>query len=111
MSAVKSFLVAAVLSVAFVGAAQARDVFTVKLAAPVAEQSQVIALNTVWSCEGDTCVARPGHDANVRSCRQLLRELDGATIVSYGPESRQLSGDEIARCNGNTAAASQQAAN
>lgn len=113
MSAVKSLFFAAVISFGFVGAAQARDVFTVKLASPVAAQAQIIAQNTVWNCDGDTCLARPNHASTVRSCRQLLRELGDARIVSYGPEGASLSGDEIARCNGDTvqAVASQPATN
>ena len=101
MSALKTLLVAAVASAAFAGAAQARDVFTVKLQAPVAEQTRVIAQNTIWNCEGDTCVARPDHASTVRACRQFVRQL-GAQVVAYGPAGNELTGEEIARCNGQT---------
>lgn len=110
MSVVRSLVIAAFASASFAGVAYARDaVFTVKLDAPVAEQTRVIAQNTVWTCEGDTCVARPGHGANVRSCRQFVRE-SGARVVAYGPEGDQLNAEEIARCNGEQPA-TQQAAN
>ncbi len=110
MTAVKSILFAALASVAFAGPAFARDpVFTVKLEAPLAEQTRVIAQNAIWTCEGDTCLARPNHASNVRSCRQFVREA-GARVSAYGPEGDQLTADEIARCNGD-AGASQQARN
>jgi hypothetical protein len=100
MTVLKSFAVAAIASAAFVGAAYARDaVFTVKIETPVAEATRYIASNTIWSCEGDTCQARPNHAASVRACRQFVRE-SGARVISYGPEGGELSAEEIARCNG-----------
>lgn len=109
MSAIRSILVAAVVSASFVGAAVARDaVFTAKLETPVAERTQIIALNTVWTCEGDTCLARPDHGANVRSCRHFARET-GVRITAYGPAGEELDAAEIARCNGESA--TQQARN
>lgn len=110
MSVVRSLVIAALASASFAGAAYARDaVFTVKLEAPVAEQTRVIAQNTVWTCEGDTCLARPSHGANVRSCRQFVRE-SGARVTAYGHEGDELTPDEIARCNGEESP-TQQAAN
>jgi hypothetical protein len=103
MSIVRSFVLAAVISAGFTGAAFARDpVFTIKLEAPVAEETRVIANNAVWSCDGDTCLARPAHEATVRACRQFVRE-SGARVISYGSEADQLSADELARCNGESA--------
>jgi hypothetical protein len=102
MSAFRTFVLAAVVSVGFTGVALARDpVFTVKLEAPVAEQTRVIANNAVWNCAGDTCVARPSHGATVRACRQFVREA-GVRVAAYGPEGGELSADELARCNGET---------
>lgn len=110
MSALRTIMFAAIASMSFAGAAYARDtVFTVQIEGATTER-QVIAQNTVWTCEGDTCRARPNHAASVRACRQIAREL-GARIVAYGPEDRPLSADELARCNGETPAATQQAAN
>lgn len=111
MSVLKSLVVAAVISVGFAAPAFARDaVFTAKLEAPVAEQTRVIAQNTIWTCEGDTCRARADHAVTVRACRQLSREAGDVRIVAYGIEGRELSADEIARCNGD-ASATQQAQN
>jgi hypothetical protein len=102
MSALKSIVAAVVISAAFAAPAFARDLYTIKLAAPVAEQTRIIALNTIWDCSGDTCLARADHGANVRSCRQFVREAEGLRITSYGTAQDQLSADEIARCNGET---------
>lgn len=103
MTAVRTFVLAAAMSMGFAGAAFARgEVFTIQLEAPAA-QSQIIAQNTVWSCEGNTCVARPNHAATARSCRQFAREA-GVRVTAYGPENDPLSSDELARCNGDEAA-------
>jgi len=106
MSALRSIVAAAVISAAFVAPAFAREVYTIRLAQPVAEQTRVIALNTIWDCNGDTCVARADHGANVRSCRHFVRQSNGLRIASYGTAGAQLSSDELARCNGETYQAS-----
>lgn len=104
MNVLKSILVAAIASTAFVGAAYARDggIFTVKLEAPVAEQTQYITQNTIWTCDGDTCRARAQHASTIRACRQFVREA-GVRVIAYGPEGGELTADELARCNGDTA--------
>jgi hypothetical protein len=110
MSAIKSLLVAALASTAFIGAAYARGaVFTAKLEAPVAAHTRVIAQSTIWNCDGDTCLARPTHAVSVRACRQLTHQL-GARVTAYGAEGAELNADEIARCNGDNQP-SQQARN
>jgi hypothetical protein len=100
MSALRSILATALVSAAFVAPAFARDVYTIRLATPVPQQTRVIALNTIWDCECDTCRARADHGANVRSCRQFVRESNGLRVSAYGAADDQLSADEIARCNG-----------
>lgn len=103
MSALKSVLVAALMTASLVGVAAARDqVFTLRLAQPVAEHTRVIALNAVWNCSGDTCTARVDHASSVRACRQFAHQAGDVQVLSYGPEGAQLSTDEIARCNGQT---------
>ena len=110
MSVVRSLVLAAVLSAGFVGAAYARDqVFTVKLAQPVAEHTRVIAVNTLWNCDGDTCVARANHASTVRSCRQFVHQAGDVRVTAYGPAGSELTADELARCNGESA--TQQAQN
>lgn len=104
--ALKTFALAAILSAGLTSAALARDaVFTVKLTTPVAERTQVIAQNTIWTCEGDTCVAAATHSATVRSCRQFVREA--GPVTAYGPENDPLSAEELDRCNGATAPTTQ----
>lgn len=110
MSAIRSLVIAAVVSIGFAAPALARDaIFTVKLEAPVAEQTRVIAQNAVWTCEADTCRARATHAVTVRACRQFVRQAGDVRIASYGTDGRELSADELARCNGESA--TQQAQN
>lgn len=101
MTVVRSLVIAAVVSAGFAGAAYARDpVFTIKLAQPVSEPTRVIAVNTLWNCDGDTCLARPSHAATVRSCRQFVHQAGDVRVTAYGSDGDQLSADELARCNG-----------
>ncbi len=102
MSVIRSAVLAAMITAGFAAPAFARDaVFTLKLEAPVAEQTQVIAQNALWRCEGDTCRTRAGHAVSVRACRQFIRQAgDEVRVVAYGTQDRELSADEIARCNG-----------
>lgn len=103
MSFVRFLAIAAVASASLAGAAFARDaVYTIKLASPVAERTQVIAQNTIWTCEGDTCRARSSNGANVRACRQFVRQ-SGARVTEFGSEADALTAEEIARCNGEQA--------
>ncbi len=105
----RSLVLSALIGVVLVGPAFARDpVFTARLEAPLAAGVRVIAQNTVWSCDGDTCRSRPSHGASVHACRQFVRE-SGARVLAYGPEGGELTADELARCNGDTA--SQEARN
>jgi hypothetical protein len=109
MNAVRTIALAAALSMGFAGAAFARDpVFTATLDT-ASQEARVIAQNAIWNCEGATCVARASHAVSVRACRQLVRET-GGRVLAYGNETRQLTADELARCNGESAA-TQQAAN
>ncbi|MGE0595987.1 MAG: hypothetical protein AB7P07_06465 [Hyphomonadaceae bacterium] len=110
LTAARTIMIAAMLGASFTGAAYARDqVFTARLAAPAAE-SRIIVQNSIWNCEGETCVARADHASTVRACRQLVREL-GAAVLAYGPEGAQLSDDELNRCNADVAPRTQQAQN
>lgn len=101
MSALRTVFVAAALSIGMAGVAHARDISTARLDAP-SQQNRVIAEQTLWNCSGDTCTARPNRAPSVRSCRQFVRQ-SGARIVAFGTETRQLSADELARCNGDDA--------
>ncbi|MBS0383950.1 MAG: hypothetical protein JSS00_01215 [Proteobacteria bacterium] len=97
MTAFKS-IAAAILSAAFAGAAYAQSsTFTAKVAGEPA-QSRIIALNTMWNCSGDTCIAHPDHAVSVRACRQFAHQAR-VQVTAYGNEQQQLSADELARCN------------
>ncbi|MFZ2029781.1 MAG: hypothetical protein WAU68_05705 [Vitreimonas sp.] len=98
MTNFKSIIVAAVLSTAFAGAAYAQgSTFTAKVEGQ-ATQARLIAINTMWNCSGDTCVAHPNHAVSVRACRQFAHEA-GVRVTAYGSEAQQLSSEELARCN------------
>ncbi|HWA01708.1 MAG TPA: hypothetical protein VG841_15475 [Caulobacterales bacterium] len=97
MSVAKTVLAAALFAASFAGVAVARDqVITARLAAP-AQHARVIAQNTLWTCEGDTCVANSRRGASVHDCRQFKREA-GQTVTAFG----DLSAEDLARCNGET---------
>jgi hypothetical protein len=99
MTTFKSIILAAVLSTAFAGAAYAQgSAFTAKVEGQAA-QTRLIAINTMWNCSGDTCVAHPNHAVSVRACRQFAHEA-GVRVTAYGSEQQQLSSEELARCNG-----------
>ncbi|NWG52459.1 MAG: hypothetical protein HXY28_01955 [Hydrogenophilaceae bacterium] len=102
VSFTRSLVAAMVLSTAFVGVAQARDLFTAQLQAP-AQESRVIARSTLWTCEGDVCRAMPRHGVSVSACRALVREI--GPVTSYGAEDDQLSAAQIAECNASSSAA------
>ena len=99
MTTFKSIIFAAVLSTAFAGAAYAQgSTFTAKVEGQAA-QTRLIAINTMWNCSGDTCVAHPNHAVSVRACRQFAHQA-GVRVTAYGSEQQQLSSEELARCNG-----------
>jgi hypothetical protein len=94
----RSMLVASVLALSFGGVAHARDqVFSAQLANPTSERAEIIALDTLWRCEADACVAVARHSPTVRACRQFVREA--GAVLAYGPEGDQLSAEELERCN------------
>jgi hypothetical protein len=112
-ASLKALSVAAIGVLAYAGAAYAQgDIFTAKLQSPASED-RIVARSTVWSCEGDTCVARPDHAASVSACRAFVREA--GPVVAYGPAERQLTAEQLAACNASARAArrseTQQASN
>jgi hypothetical protein len=102
------FAAAAVVAVSFAGAAFARDtVVTATLQAPSAD-ARVVADSAIWNCTEANCVAVPQHAVSVHGCRDFARRSH-AIVTAYGSPDRQLSADEIARCNGDEAPATLQA--
>ena len=71
--------------------------YVATLAAP-ASDNRIIAKNTVWSCEGTTCVAAESNSRPVRVCRDLQRKV--GTIATFSAEGEALEASDLARCNG-----------
>src|SRR5262245_7321397 len=93
-SSFKTIIVAAVLGAGFIGVAEARNTtVTAQLAQPVSARTRVIANNTVWTCEGDTCVASV-READVRSCRMLVRE--SGAVIAFGATNATFGAEELA---------------
>ncbi len=105
-SLAKTIVIAAVFGFGMTGSAFARDqVFTARLATPVAERTEVIAENTLWRCDADSCQAVARHAATVRTCRQFVREA--GPVLAYGAAGDELTEEELARCNGDAATTQQ----
>lgn len=93
----KKAIFAAVAVFALAGVAQAKDVVVAKLEAPVAETVRVIASNSVWTCEGDTCRTVLQRAVTARACGELAKEV--GRIATFGATDRTLPADQIERCN------------
>jgi hypothetical protein len=99
---IRTIFAAAVLAASFAGVAAARDaVVTAQLQSPVS-QTQIIADSAVWSCADGACQAVPVHIISVRGCREFVHSAH-VRVTAFGTEARQLSADELARCNGEDA--------
>lgn len=104
----RSLVSAAALALFSASAAYAdSDIFTVQLQAPTSETT-VAARNTVWTCEGEICRARPNHAVSVSACRALAREV--GPVASYGTDERQLTEEQLAACNSSARTSSTQQA-
>ncbi|MFZ4070313.1 MAG: CC_3452 family protein [Caulobacterales bacterium] len=79
------------------GAAQAKELVTVKLEAPVAKETKLIANGGVFTCVGDSCTGYLRVTADVQGCRQLTKEV--GRVVNFGEGQKPLSEGELARCN------------
>ncbi|TCD02093.1 hypothetical protein EYB45_10495 [Erythrobacteraceae bacterium CFH 75059] len=69
---------------------------TAVLAAP-ARDARVVAGNTLWLCQGETCVARAAAARPSRLCRDLKRKA--GTVVSLTVNGTALDSAALARCN------------
>jgi hypothetical protein len=85
----------ALSSSAFAGAAPV----IVKLAAPVAAPTKVIAGGAIFSCAGDTCVAASpaSGTADFSTCKIVVHSVGAAT--SFGTAAAPLAADRLATCN------------
>jgi hypothetical protein len=67
------------------------------LAEPV-KNARIVAGNTLWTCEGTSCVARQSGARPGRLCRDLQRKT--GTVVAFTVAGQQLDAEALARCNG-----------
>lgn len=90
--------VAAVVAGALASSAMAAEPVLAKLAS-AGKTAKPVAGGAVFECLGDVCAARtPSADTvSVRGCKELVRQV--GAVTSYGPSSKQLSADQLARCN------------
>jgi hypothetical protein len=79
------------------GVAIARTPVTVKLEAPVAEATRVVANGAVWQCEGDTCTGVMTRAVNARTCGELAEKV--GRIAAFAGDGRTVVGEELTRCN------------
>lgn len=79
------------------GVAFAKTPVTVKLEAPVAEATRVIANGAVWQCEGDTCTGVMTRSVNARTCGEVAEQV--GRVVSFTGEDRTVTGADLDRCN------------
>ncbi|MDX1293228.1 MAG: hypothetical protein R3265_10475 [Hyphomonas sp.] len=70
--------------------------FTFETAAPV-EDGQVVAIGTVWLCEGTVCKGDLDRKkASVRDCKKIAKKA--GEIVSYGNANSELDAEDIEAC-------------
>jgi hypothetical protein len=95
----QAILASLTLALSASAALAATSIASVKLVTPVAQpNTAVIALNTGWNCNGDTCVGNLDRKSPaVRDCRQIARAL--GPIAGYSVGSKSLDAAGIAACN------------
>jgi hypothetical protein len=102
---------AAFVTVSIAGAAFAETPVTVKLAAPLATKTKLIAGGAVFLCEGDTCLASaPTSQTYATStCKDLAKNV--GAIASFSGSRKSLDADKLGACNAVAASATQVAKN
>jgi hypothetical protein len=71
----------------------------VKLSAPLAAPTKVVAGGAIFSCAGDTCVATnpSSGTADFNTCKIVVHSVGPAT--SFGVAGAALAADRLAACN------------
>lgn len=89
----------AVATLTIAGAAFADDAVTVKLEAPVAAKTKVIAGGAVFLCEADACVASTTTSRTfaASTCKDLAKSV-GRVSAFTGPR-KALDGGKLEACN------------
>lgn len=90
---------AAALAALMIAGPAAADPVVAKLQTPVPSAAKKVAGGAVFDCLGDLCAARSpaGDTAGLRACKDLVRQT--GPVVSFGPNSKPMAGDEISACN------------
>jgi hypothetical protein len=96
---IRTIFAAAVLAASFASVAAAHDAVVTAQLQGAASQTQIIADSAVWNCADTACRAVPSHTISVRGCREFVRNAH-VRVTAFGTDGRQLSADELARCNG-----------
>ncbi|MBV7265950.1 CC_3452 family protein [Erythrobacter ani] len=79
-------------------AAQSGAYYTAQLAQPV-ESNRAVAGGVAWACKDTTCIANKGPSRPLRICRGLAREF--GEITSFTAKGEEMTGEKLAKCNGN----------
>lgn len=79
------------------GTAVAADTVTVKLSAPVAAKTKIIAGGAVFNCEADACVAiAKSQTYSVAACKAIA---DKVGIVTSFAGAKSFDDDKLSNCN------------
>ena len=87
----------AVAAPAFAVARDAAPYYRAELSSPAAEP-KVIAGGMLWSCKGTECTAPKDNSRPLIVCKRLVGET--AAVTKFMVAGKELSADELARCNG-----------
>ncbi|MFI4975303.1 MAG: CC_3452 family protein [Caulobacterales bacterium] len=97
----KLHLAAAALAVVVfaAGSAMAAGGVTATIESPVAKRIKLIAAESVWVCEKDSCVTGRTPDAafGPPACQELAKQV--GRISDYKGEVRSLTAAELDKCN------------
>lgn len=89
---------AALSTLAISSAAFAADPVVAKLNSPVVEKTKLIAGGSMFTCEGDTCIAvvPTSQTMNLATCKAVAAKV--GPLASYGARNA-LEADRLAACN------------
>ena len=92
------FIPLAAAAAAIVLPAAAGTSFTAKLATPFDSKENVVAAKALWSCSGDTCVAKLNRrTVTVRTCKKVASEV--GVLAGFSNDKESLSEEDLAKCN------------
>jgi|GEM_PF-1333656 len=98
LMSIRTLFAAALLAGSLAGVASAREQVVVAQLQAAPAQAQIIADSAVWNCADNSCQASATHSISVHGCREFVHNSH-VRVTAFGTETRQLSADELARCN------------